>query len=195
MIKKGICLALFCLVHGSIFAASYTLDKAHSEVGFTVKHLGVSKTKGIFKNVSSSITYDAKNLGSSRLEATIDVASIDTGNEKRDEHLKSADFFDAQSFPSITFKSQKMMRDKSGKLIVSGILTIKNISKQVQLPVQLTKEIKDPYGQIRMGFETALKINRKEYNLKFDSKLADGSLIVGDEVSIEIQGEVLKTSI
>jgi polyisoprenoid-binding protein YceI len=174
------------------FASSWDLDASHSDVGFSIRHMMVSNTKGRFTKVTGGLSLDDADVTKSTVTVDIDIASIDTGDAKRDEHLKSEDFFDAKKFPSMKFKSTKV--EKAGdKLKVTGDLTIKNVTKPVVLDVELaTTEVKDPWGGIRKGASAKTKINRKDFGLTWNKALEAGGIAVGEEVTISLDLEFLK---
>lgn len=177
---------------GAGFAADkYTIDASHSLVGFSVKHLVVTNTKGRFKEVSGTLMYDAKDVAKSSVEVTIPAASITTDNDKRDEHLKSPDFFDVQKHPDITFKSSKIEK-KGDSYLMTGTLTMKGVSKVVEIPVTINGTINDPWGGIRIGAEGSAKVNRQDYGISWNKALDNGGVVVGNDVLIDLQMEFIK---
>lgn len=173
-------------------AANYDIDTAHSSAGFAVRHLAVSNVRGEFAKVTGVVEYDAKDPSKTRVEATIDAASVTTRDPKRDEHLKSADFFDVAQYPVITFKSTKVEKASQG-LKVKGDLTLHGVTRPVVLDVQgPTPEVKDPWGNVRAGASATAKINRKDFGMSFNKTLDSGGLVVGDEVAITIDVELVK---
>jgi len=180
-------LAAPALVH----AAPWAIDASHTRVGFSVRHLVITDVKGEFGKVAGKASLDEKDLGKSSVEATIEVASIDTREPKRDAHLRSADFFDAEKCPTITFKSTKVEPGAEGKLKISGDLTMRCTTKPVVLDGELTQAIKDQFGGTRRGFSATAKLNRKDFGVSW-SKVADVGPVVGDEVRIDIQSELVK---
>lgn len=173
-------------------AANYDIDTAHSSAGFAVRHLAVSNVRGEFAKVTGVVEYDAKDLSKTRVEATLDAASVTTRDPKRDEHLKSADFFDVAQYPVITFKSTKVEKASQG-LKVKGDLTLHGVTRPVVLDVQgPTPEVKDPWGNVRAGASATAKINRKDFGMSFNKTLDSGGLVVGDEVAITIDVELVK---
>lgn len=170
-------------------AAAYALDGAHTSVSFSVKHLGVSNVAGNFGSISGTASYDGKDTKSVTVDVKIDVASISTNQGKRDEHLKSPDFFDAAKYPAITFKSRSATSAQGGKFKVTGDLTIKGTTKEVTIELDgPSAEAKDPYGKTHVAAHGTLKINRKDYHL------GDGipSMVVGEDVAIALEIELLK---
>lgn len=173
-------------------AANYDIDTAHSSAGFAVRHLAVSNVRGEFAKVTGVVEYDAKDPSKTRVEATLDAASVTTRDPKRDEHLKSADFFDVAQYPVITFKSTKVEKASQG-LKVRGDLTLHGVTRPVVLDVQgPTPEVKDPWGNVRAGASATAKINRKDFGMSFNKTLDSGGLVVGDEVAITIDVELVK---
>jgi polyisoprenoid-binding protein YceI len=170
-------------------AATYTIDKAHSSVGFKVKHLTVSNVRGFFKDFAGTFDYDPANPKSWRAEATIQVASIDTDEPKRDEHLRSADFFDAATFPTMTFKSTGVNVAKDGAIQLLGDLTLHGVTKPIVLDLEVNGVVKDPWGNTKAGFSASGKIKRSDFGLTWNKTLDSGGLLIGDEVSIMLEIE------
>ena len=172
-------------------AAMYEIDSAHSSAQFAIRHLMVSTVRGDFRKVTGIANVDEKDVNKSTIEATIDVASINTGIEKRDEHLRSPDFFDAAKYPTMTFKSKKIENAGEGKLKVTGDLTLHGTTKEVVLDFEgnLTP-VKDPMGKTRIGGMATTKINRKDFGLAWSKTLETGGVVVGDEVTITIDTEL-----
>jgi polyisoprenoid-binding protein YceI len=173
--------------------SSWNLDSSHTQTVFGVKHLVITTVKGQFNKTTGTVTLDEKDVTKSKVEAAIDVASINTREPKRDDHLRSADFFDAANHPAITFRSTKVEKAGDGKLKVTGDLTMRGVTKPVTLDVTgPTAEIKDPQGNARRGISASGKLNRKDFGIAW-SKLVEAGPVVGDEVSIEIEAELVKT--
>jgi polyisoprenoid-binding protein YceI len=171
---------------------TWNIDPAHTQSMFSVRHLVISTVKGQFQKTTGTVTLDDKDVGKSSVEATIDVNTIDTRVPDRDNHLKSPDFFDAANHPEITFKSTKVERAGKGKLKVTGDLTIRETTKSVVLMVDgPTAPIKDPGGNLRRGLTATTKISRQEYGLKWN-KMVEAGPVVGDEVKIEIEAELVQ---
>jgi len=172
-------------------AATWNIDTAHTEAGFSVKHLVISTVKGSFGKTSGTVKLDEGDMTKSSVEATIDVGTITTRIEDRDKHLKSPDFFDAAKYPTITFKSTKIEKAGDG-LKVTGDLTMKGVTKPVTLAVSgPTPAIKDPWGNARRGLQAKGKINRQEFGLTW-SKAVEAGPVVGDDIAIEIDAELVK---
>lgn len=174
-------------------AAPWSIDADHSSVGFKVRHMMVSNVKGDFGKVNGVVDIDDKDLTQSKVNVTIDTASINTGVAKRDEHLKSADFFDVAKYPTMTFVSQKVKKAGKDKLKVYGYLTLHGITKQVVLNVEgPTKSYKDPWGNIKRGATATAKINRKDFGLTYNAAIESGGVMVGEEIIIALEIELLK---
>jgi polyisoprenoid-binding protein YceI len=196
MRTKTIILAAFCLVIGSVVASTaadtYTIDKSHSSIQFSIKHLVISKVRGGFNEFSGTIQYDEADMTKSSVEVLIQSASIDTRDEKRDAHLKSPDFFDTEKYPEITFKSKAIKKADDG-YILFGDLTMHGVTKEVSIPFTFSGMITDPWGKSRLGASGELEINRQDYGVSWSQKLDGGGLVVGDNVKIEIEIEAIKT--
>lgn len=175
------------------FAATWNIDPEHSNIGFKVRHLMVSNVKGQFDKHNGVVNIDDKDITKSKVEVTIDIASINTNVQKRDDHLRSADFFDVATYPAMTFVSKKVAKAGKDKLKVTGDLTLHGITKEVVLNVEgPTKEIKDPWGVIRRGAVANTKINRKDFGLVWNKALETGGVVVGDEIAITLEVEMIK---
>ena len=158
-------------------------------MGFSVRHMGVSNVKGHFDEFVGSLVLDNGSI--QEATATIQVKSVNTGIERRDNHLRTADFFEAAKYPEITFKAKKV--EKSGdQTILIGDFTMRGVTKELRLPVTLSGPVKDPQGNTRIGLEAKATVNRKDYGMKFNAVMETGGLMVGDEVTIEINGEAVK---
>lgn len=174
----------------SIFAAdTWIIDKGHSDVSFKVRHF-VSNTTGRFGDFEGTIVADAEKPQASTVEFKIKSASIDTDNADRDKHLRSADFFDAEKFPELTFKSTKVQPAGTNKFNVTGDLSIHGVTKQVTLPVTFLGSMKLPNGSEKGGFETSTVLNRKDYGLMWNRAIESGGFLLGDDVTITINLEV-----
>lgn len=186
-IKKSLSLLiLFWLVSGYGFAAvEYALDKAHSSISFTIRHMVVSKVRGTFDDFNVMVTEDTEDIGKSSVTAVIRAASIDTRNEGRDKHLRSGDFFDVEKFPDITFKSIAVKK-KGEKYEAWGTLTMHGVTKNIVLPFEILGRITDPEGKTRIGIEARMTLDRKDYGLTWNRTLDKGGVAVGNEVEIEI---------
>jgi polyisoprenoid-binding protein YceI len=172
-------------------ADTFNIDKTHSSILFAVKHMVISKVKGEFDEYSGSIQYDEADVTKSSVEVTIKTASIDTKDEKRDGHLKSPDFFDAEKYPEITFKSKYIEKSKDGFVAV-GDFTMHGVTKEIKIPFEITGVITDPWGNTRMGVSAELTLDRQDYGVSWSQKMDAGGLVVGDDVEIEIEVEAVK---
>jgi polyisoprenoid-binding protein YceI len=169
----------------------WEIDPAHTSAQFAVRHLMVSTVRGEFSKVNGTVTLNEQDPTQSTVEATIDAASLNTRIAKRDEHLKSPDFFDVARYPTITFKSKKIEAAGDGKFKVTGDLTMHGVTKEVVLNVEGTpKPIKDPTGKLRIGGGAATRINRKDFGINYNRVLETGGVVVGDEVDITIDVEL-----
>ena len=174
-------------------ATTWNIDPDHSNVGFKVRHLMVSNVKGSFDKHTGVVDINDKDITKSKVQITIDTASINTNVVKRDEHLRSADFFDVAKFPTMTFVSKKVAKAGKDKLKVTGDLTMHGITKEVVLNVEgPSKESKDPWGNIRSGATASAKINRKDFGLVWNAALETGGVAVGEEVAINLEIEMIK---
>ncbi|HDL17922.1 MAG TPA: polyisoprenoid-binding protein [Bacteroidetes bacterium] len=180
------------LMIGSAFAGDqYMIDKAHTRVGFAVKHMVLSTVRGDFKEYSGKIYFDENDVTKSTVEGTIQVASINTGDEKRDKHLLSPDFFDVKKYPEITFKSKKIQKQSKNYVMIAD-LTMHGVTKEVQVPFKVLGIINDPMGNKRIGIEAKFKINRKDYGVSWSKTMDNGGLVVSDDVTIELAFEGVK---
>ncbi len=172
-------------------AAPWTIDAAHTSAGFKVRHMMVSWVRGEFGEVTGTIDFDPAHVEASKADVTIDIATVDTRNTKRDEHLRSADFFDAPTFPKMTFKSKKVANITKAGFDLVGDLTIRGISKEVTLKVDgPSAEFKNPWGKTVRGFSASTTINRHDWKVSWNKSLDGGGIVVGDEVQIEIAIEL-----
>jgi polyisoprenoid-binding protein YceI len=174
-----------------LVAAVYAIDPAHTTAGFGVKHLMVSTTRGQFNKVAGTVQIDDADLTRSHIDVTIDAASVDTRDAKRDEHLRSADFFDVAKFPTITFRSTRIEKAEGGKLLATGNLTIHGVTRPVTLTVEsLAQPVKAPWGATVRGATASGKLSRKEFGLVWNKALETGGVAVGDEVELTIDAEL-----
>jgi len=172
---------------------TWQIDPVHSTAQFKVKHLMISNVKGEFTSIKGTLQLDSSDVTNSSLEVAIDANSINTREPQRDTHLKSADFFDVQTFPNITFKSSSVTKKASGEFAVEGDLTIHGVTRKVTLNVEApSAPKKDPWGGTRIGIEATTKINRKDFGLNWNATLEAGGFMVGDEVSITLDVEFVK---
>jgi len=172
-------------------ASTWNIDPAHTMAGFSVKHLVISTVRGEFGKTTGVLHLDDKDVTKSTVEATVDATTVNTRIADRDTHLKSPDFFDVAKYPTITFKSTKVEKAGEGKLKVAGNLTMHGVTKPVVLEVEgPTAPIKDPGGHLRRGLSASTTINRKDFGLQYN-KMIEAGPVVGDEVKIEIEAELV----
>jgi polyisoprenoid-binding protein YceI len=173
-------------------AADYDIDSAHSAAQFSVRHLMVSNVRGSFKKLTGKVVFDESNPSATVVQASIDVSTVDTGEPARDTHLKSPDFFDLAKFPSMTFVSKSASKTSQG-IDLSGDLTLHGVTKAVVLHVSdITKEIKDPRGMLRIGATATTVINRQDFGMVWNHNLDGGGVVVGNDVTITIDIEVAR---
>ena len=171
-------------------AGTYALDASHSEVGFSVRHLMVSKVKGRFSDVSGTITIAEDPLASS-VEVAIGTASIDTRDEQRDAHLRSPDFFDVEQYPNMTYRSTKVTPAGKGRWLVEGDLSLHGVTRNVPLEVSFEGAASDPWGGLRAGFSARAELDREDFGLGWNQVLETGGVVVGKKVNIEIEAEAV----
>lgn len=172
---------------------TWKLDPAHSSAEFKVKHMMISNVKGTFSGLSGTLIEDTADPSRSTIEASVDVGTINTGDAQRDAHLKSADFFNHQQHPRMTFKSTKVERQGEGEYKVTGDLTIHGVTSPVAFAVEgPTAPGKDPWGNTRIGLSATAKINRKDFGLSWNAALETGGLLVGEDVHITVEAEFIK---
>jgi len=169
------------------FAGTYQVDASHSKVGFKIKHLSISNVYGTFDKFDANIEYDEKTKQLKVLKSKVDVNSVNTQNEKRDAHLKESDYFDVKKYPSMSFE---LVEIKDDTLIAN--LTIKNVTKKVEFDYENNGIVKDPWGNIKLGFSLEAKINRIDYGLKANKLLDSGGLLLGEKVKINVDIEAKK---
>ena len=175
--------------------ATWNLDPSHTTVGFAVRHMMVSNVRGTFGKVAGTVKGDPAAPATATIEATIETASVDTGNADRDEHLRGADFLDAAKFPTMTFRSKKITTAAGGKLAVTGDLTLHGVTREVVLDVEeLSPPVKDPYGKVRAGARLSGKLDRKDFGLSFAKTMDNGGLLVGNEVTLSIEVEAIQAN-
>jgi polyisoprenoid-binding protein YceI len=177
--------------YGPITGGEYKIDAAHSIIGFAIRHLEISWVEGRFKDYTGTIRYDDKDITKSSVEFTAKVESIDTGVEARDKHLRSADFFEVEKYPEISFKSTSIER-RGKDYVMHGELTLKGVTKPVFLPFSLTGAIKDQRGNTRFGVEAKTSINRRDYGINFGRGLPSGIVDIGNEVTIKLNLEAVQ---
>jgi len=172
--------------------ATWTVDKAHSNVDFRVKHLVVSTVRGHFREFEATLELDEERPENSRVTATIDVASIDTNAEERDNHLRSDDFFNADDYPKITFESTRVNRTGERGFKLTGNLTIRDVTREVELDGEFEGRIRDPWGGERVAFSASTEISRKEFNVRWNQALEAGGMVVSDTARINLYIEAVQ---
>jgi polyisoprenoid-binding protein YceI len=170
----------------------WAIDPMHSEVQFKVKHLVISTVSGFFKSFEGSVEAENEDFEDAQIEFSIDINSVDTNQTQRDEHLKSAEFFDAAKYPKITFKSSSFKKTDDDEYKLKGDLTIKDVTKPVTLNVEYGGSAADFYGNTKVGFELTGKINRKEFGLTWDGVTEAGSIVVGEDIKLTINAQLIK---
>jgi polyisoprenoid-binding protein YceI len=174
-------------------ANTWRIDTNHSAAQFGVRHMGISKVQGQFTKVTGTVELDEKDVTKSTVNATVEVGSVDTRVEGRDNDLRSANFFDVAKYPTMTFQSKKVTQSGSGKLQVVGDLTLHGVTREVTLDVDgPSSAIKDPGGNLRRGFEATTKIVRQDFGLTYNRALGTGELVVGNDISITLDIEIVK---
>jgi polyisoprenoid-binding protein YceI len=171
---------------------SWTFDKAHTEVGFNVTHLVISEVDGRFASYEGAVTTKGDDFSNAQVNFTVDIASIDTDNEKRDMHLKSDDFFNAEKYPKMTFKGRSMKKTGKDTYKLVGDLTIRDKTRQIELDVKHNGTVKDPWGNIKAGFKMSGVLNRFDYDLKWNTLTEMGGAVVGKEVRLDINVQLQK---
>ena len=185
-------LAVAFMLGMSVQAADWNLDPVHSAIAFSIRHLAISKIKGKFKDFEAKMVFDGKSVENGSAEFTIQVASIDTENEKRDNHLKSSDFFGAEENPTITFKSKKISAVKDGKFQITGDMTMRGVTKEVTFDCELHGVVQGPGGNTRAGFSAETTINRHDFGVSWSKTLDAGGLIVGNDVKLSLELEFIE---
>jgi polyisoprenoid-binding protein YceI len=185
-----VCLTAALLSFSAARAAdTYKIDPAHSTVGFAVTHLVINTVHGKFSEFSGTVMLNDRQI--TQAEGTIQTSSVDTGVAMRDRDLRSANFFDVEKYPTITFQS-KSLQQKGGEQLVVGDFTMHGVTREISLPVKVKGPIKDPWGNERIGLEAKTTINRRDYGLTYNKTLEAGGLVVGNEIEIEINAEAVK---
>lgn len=174
---------------------TWQIDRAHSDIFFTVRHMVISKVRGRFQKWDGTLSYDEQNPINSHVEITIDAASIDTNEPKRDAHLRSADFLNAEKHPSLIFKSTKVEAKGTDKFLLHGTLTIRDITKPVAIEVEHLGKAKDPWGQQKVLFSGKLSIQREEFGATWNQALEAGGVLVGKNVDIDLEIQAIAPSV
>lgn len=193
MYKFNFIVMILFLAASSVLAqTSWVVDKSHSKIGFSVKHLVITDVDGFFKDYDAQITTQGEDFTKANIDFKISTNSIFTDNEDRDKHLRSDDFFNSEQFPQITFKGKSMRKIGNNKYKLTGDLTIRDVTKKIELDVVYNGMVKDPWGNTKVGFKITGKLNRFDYNLKWNKAIETGSLVVGKEVKLNIDLQLKK---
>jgi len=190
--------AAILLISPATGADIYKIDPAHTTITFSVRHLGINSVKGQFKEFAGSIIVENKTIKDA--SGTIQVKSVDTGVPQRDDHLRSADFFDAATYPTISFKAKRFKKEPvytrhrlpDGRVTIIADFTMHGVTRELRLPAKVTGPVKDPWGNVRIGLEATTKIKRKDYGINFHQILERGVFLVGEEVELGISAEAIK---
>jgi len=174
---------------------NWNLDTVHSGINFSVRHMVVSKVRGRFAKFTGNVTLDEADLTRSVVEATIDASSIDTGTAQRDEHLKSADFFDVEHFPQIRFRSTGIEKLGEDRYRLTGELTIRDVTRPIALDAEYGGRGKDPWGNERVGFTVKGALDRKDFGLKWNQALETGGVLVSERVELELELQAVKAAV
>lgn len=188
---KILLVGLLVAVGSATAADTFKVDASHSDIGFTVKHMVISKVRGAFHDYTVEMQLDPKRLESSSVKAVIQAASIDTDNEKRDEHLRGEDFFEVAKFPTLVFESKRIEKRETGWVAI-GDFTLHGVTKTIELPFTMSGPITDPWGNVRAGFEATITIDRRDYGLRWSNALETGGLVVDNLVEIQLALEMVK---
>ena len=186
-------LAVALALPAAAATTTWQIDPAHTAASFAVKHLMISTVRGEFKGVAGTINWDDQDITKSTVDVTIDAKTVDTSEPNRDKDLKSDKFFDVEKYPTITFKSKRVEQVSVGKLKVTGELTIHGVTKEVVLDVEgPSASVKDPWGNTRAAISATTKVNRQDYGVKWNANIDGGGVVVGDDVNITIDLEMIK---
>jgi polyisoprenoid-binding protein YceI len=179
------------LLHSFAHATdTYKIDPAHTSISFSVRHLNINNVKGQFKEFAGAIVLDDGKIASAN--GTIQVKSVDTGVKQRDDHLRTADFFDAAQYPTITFQTKRIEISSSGEIVLVADFTMRGVTKELRLPAKLAGPTKDQWGNMRIGMEAKTKLNRKDYGINYREVMETGALAVSEEIELEINAEAIK---
>lgn len=172
---------------------NWSIDPTHSEIGFKVKHMMFTNVSGKFNAFEANIENEADDFATAQIQFTADVNSIDTHQADRDQHLKSADFFDVENFPKLIFSSESIIKKDANHFVIHGLLTLKGISKQIALNAAYSGWMQDPWGNTKIGLELSGTLNRKEFGLTWNAALETGGVLVGEEVKIQADIQFVKS--
>ncbi len=190
--KKVLTLIAAVALSATAIAQNWKLDSSHSKIRFTTKYLVISDVDGEFKKFEGTFTSSKADWSDLQATMTVQVPSITTDNEMRDKHLLSDDFFNAEKFPTMTFTSTGIKSLGNNKYVLSGNLTVRDVTKKVEVPLVYGGQVKDPWGNLKAGFKATGKINRKDFGLKYANAAATGEAVVGDEVEFTIDAVLIK---
>ncbi|WP_141592573.1 YceI family protein [Myxococcus sp. AB056] len=171
---------------------TWNIDTTHSAIHFSVRHMVIAKVRGSFRKYSGAISLDEQDITKSSVAVTIETASIDSGVDQRDNHLRSPDFFDVEKFPTITFKSTKVEKASGNGLKVTGNLTIRDITREVVLDAEQLGGAKDPWGNVKTAFEAKTSVDRRDFGLTWNQALEAGGVLVGEKIEIAIEVQAVK---
>jgi polyisoprenoid-binding protein YceI len=174
---------------------NWNLDTAHSGINFSVRHMVVSKVRGRFTKFNGTVSLDEGDLTRSTVEATVDASSIDTGTAQRDDHLRSADFFDVERFPELRFRSTRIEKLGGDRYRLVGDLTIRDVTRPIELDAEYGGRGKDPWGNERVGFTARASLDRKDFGLKWNQVLETGGVLVSDRVDIELEVQAVRAAV
>ncbi|WP_309891987.1 YceI family protein [Archangium sp.] len=172
--------------------ALWNIDTTHSGIHFSVRHMVIAKVRGSFRNYSGTVSLDEQDITASSVSVRIETASIDTGVEQRDTHLRSADFFDVEKFPALTFQSTKVEKSSGNGFRVTGNLTIRDVTREVVLEAEQLGIGKDPWGNVKVAFEAKTSVDRRDFGLKWNQALETGGVLVGEKVEISLELQAVK---
>src|SRR5690242_6734799 len=173
-------------------SATWNIDPTHSGIHFTVRHMVISKVRGSFRQFSGTVSLDEQNPAASVVSARIETASIDTGVDQRDAHLRSTEFFEVEKFPAISFQSTKVEKSSGNSFRVTGKLTIRDVTREVVLEAEQLGVGKDPWGNIKAAFEAKTSIDRRDFGLKWNQALETGGVLVGEKIEIALENQAVK---
>jgi polyisoprenoid-binding protein YceI len=176
------------------YTGTWTIDPTHTRLGFVARHAMVTKVRGSFTDFEGSLTLDGANPAASSINLTAQLTSIDTGNADRDNHVRSADFFDVENNPTMTFTSTSVKADGDDEFVLVGDLTIKGVTKSVEIEVELDGIVTDPFGNTRAGFEGEAEISRKDFGLTWNVPLDGGGVLVSDKIKIQLDVSATKNA-
>ena len=185
-------LAAFLATSAFAQTGKWTLDRTHSQISFSVSHMVVAEAEGKFDSFDVAVLSDKEDLTDAKVDVTIQVASVNTDNKKRDEHLKSADFFEAEKFPTITFKSKELKKVSDNKYKLIGDFTMHGVTKSLELDAKFGGVVKDGRGKLHAGFKVIGEVNRQDYGVKWSKKIDNNGLVVGDVVELKGNVELIK---